>query len=144
MGNWWLAPSSPEAHSCILSCAEISGKTSNHPDSSAPLQPRFGTWLLLAFPKQKSPLKGKRLQTVWDSGKYDGVANGDRENYMKSQGTYFEGDWGVIILCTMFLVSCIFFNKCLYFSYDILSGQTSYIDRFISEIISSICFKIIQ
>ncbi len=29
----------------------------------------------------------------------------------------FEWDWGVIILCTMFLVSCIFFNKCLYFSY---------------------------
>ena len=30
---------------------------------------------------------------------------------------YFEGDWCVIVLCTMFLVSCISFNKCLHFSY---------------------------
>ena len=27
------------------------GKTSNHPGDSAPLQPRFGTLLFLAFPK---------------------------------------------------------------------------------------------
>ena len=26
-------------------------------------------------------------------------------------------NWGIIVLCTMFLVSCVFFNKCLYFSY---------------------------
>ena len=36
---------------------------------------------------------------------------------MRHQGTYFERDQGVIVLCAMFLVSCIFFNKCLYFSY---------------------------
>ena len=30
---------------------------------------------------------------------------------------YFEGDWGFIVLGTVFLVFCIFFNKCLYFSY---------------------------
>ena len=35
---------------------------------------------------------------------------------MRSQGAYFEGDSGIIILYTMFLVSYIFFNKCLYFS----------------------------
>ena len=35
---------------------------------------------------------------------------------VRSQGAYFEGDWGVIVLCTMFLVSYVFFNKCLYFS----------------------------
>ena len=28
---------------------------------------------------------------------------------VRSQGAYFEGDWGVVVLCTMFLVSCIFF-----------------------------------
>ena len=28
-----------------------------------------------------------------------------------------KGDWGIIVLCTMFLVSCIVFSKCLYFSY---------------------------
>ena len=32
-------------------------------------------------------------------------------------GNYFEGDWGVLVSCTTFLVSCIFFNKCLSFSY---------------------------
>ena len=41
------------------------------------------------------------------------------ENCVRSQGAYFEGDWGVIVLCTTFLVSCIFFNKCLYFSYQV-------------------------
>ena len=47
---------------------------------------------------------------------------------MRSQGACFERDWGVIVLCTMFLVSCIFFNKCLFFMLHgwIPSGQTSY------------------
>ena len=48
------------------------------------------------------------------------------ENTVRSQGTYFEGDWGVIVLCTMLLVSCIFFNKMsLFFILNgwILSGQ---------------------
>ena len=34
----------------------------------------------------------------------------------RSQGAYFEGDWGIIVLCTVFPVFLIFFNKCLYFS----------------------------
>ena len=33
-----------------------------------------------------------------------------------SQGAYFEGDWDVIVLCTMFPASFIFFNKFLYFN----------------------------
>lgn len=32
-------------------------------------------------------------------------------NCVRSQDTYFKGDSGVIVLCTIFLV--IFFNKCL-------------------------------
>ena len=47
-----------------MSHAEFFSETSNHPGDSAPLQPRFGTLRLLAFPKTKSPLKGKRIQTV--------------------------------------------------------------------------------
>ena len=47
-----------------------------------------------------------------DSGKYDGAADGNWENCVRSQE-----DWGVIVLGTMFLVPCIFFNKCPYFSY---------------------------
>ena len=40
---------------------------------------------------------------------------------MRSQGAYFEGVCDVIVLCTMFLVSYMFFNKRLYFSYS-MSG----------------------
>ena len=65
MSNWWLAASSGCACSCITSYAEFFGKTSNHPGDSAPLKPRFGNlcdfWLFL---KLKSPLKGKRFQSI--------------------------------------------------------------------------------
>ena len=47
-----------------MSRAEFYGGTSNHPGDSALLQPRFGALRLLAFTKLKSPLKGKRFQTV--------------------------------------------------------------------------------
>ena len=36
-----------------------------------------------------------------------GAAEDDWENCVRPQDTYFEGDWGVIVLCTMFLVSSI-------------------------------------
>ena len=89
---------------CITSRAEFFSKTSNYPGDSAPLQPRSGALRLLAFPKTKINLKEKRFQT------------GDeiQENTMGScwrlgkpcevPGACFEGDWGVIVLCTMFLV----------------------------------------
>ena len=126
MGSWRLAASSQQrAHSCITSPAEFFWETSNHPGDSVPLQPRFGTLQLLAFPKTKITSEGEEISDWWwDSGKYDGAADGDWENYVRSQG---EGDWGVIVLCTVFLVSCIFFNKCFCLSLldsCILSGQT--------------------
>jgi len=37
------------------------GKASRHLRLSAPLQPRFGSLRLLAFPELKSPLKGKKF-----------------------------------------------------------------------------------
>ena len=36
---------------------------------------------------------------------------GDWESCVRSQGACFEGDWGVIALCS---VSCVLFNKCLF------------------------------
>ena len=121
MGNWWLAASSGQhASSCVTSCVEFFGKTSNHPGDSAPLQPGFGTLRLLAFPKTKIIFKREEISDHWwDSGNYDGAADGDWENCVRPQGAYIEGDWGVTVLCTMSLVSCIFFNKYLYFSYHI-------------------------
>ena len=102
----------------FMSCAEIFGETSNHPGDSALLQPRFGTLQLLAFPKTKITYEREEISDHWwDSGKYNGAADRDWQNRVRSQGAYFEGDWGVIVLCSMFLVSFIFFRKCLYFSY---------------------------
>ena len=117
MGNWWLAASTQQcAHSCITSHAEIFDKTSNHPGDSAPIQPRFGTLQLLAFPKTKITFEREEiLGHGWNSGKYNVAVDGDWENWVKSQGAYFEGDWGVIVLCTMFLVPCTF-KKSLSFS----------------------------
>ena len=132
--NWWLAASSWQcAYSCIISHAEFIGETSNYPGDSAPLQTRFGTLWLLAFSKLKSPLKGKRFQTIGEiqentmghltviptKGFAECFEQRERywENCVRSQDAYFEGDWGNIVPCMMFLVSFIFFNKYLYFSY---------------------------
>ena len=118
LGNWWLAASSWQcAHSGIMSHAEFFGKISNHPGDSASLQHRFGALQLLAFPKTKIIFEREEISDHWwDSGKYDGTADGNLENCVRSQRAYFEEDWSVIVLCTMFFVSCIFFIKCLYFS----------------------------
>ena len=106
---------------CLLmhhvSC-RIFGETPNHSGDSAPLWPRLGTQRLLAFPKTKITFEREGISDYpWDSGKYNGAADGTWENCVsRFQGAFSEGDWGVIFLCTMFLVSCIFFNKCFYFS----------------------------
>ena len=120
MGNWWWAASSdntpaPASH---LMHSFFFCKTSNHPGDSAPLQPRFRALWLLAFLKTKISFEREEISDYQrDSGKYDGAADSDWENCVRSQGAYFEEDWGIIVRCTMFLVSCTFFNKCLYFSY---------------------------
>ena len=80
MGNSWLA-SSTQQHtcSCIMSYAEIFVETSNHPDDSAPLMPRFGSLQLLVFPKTKTKFTLEREEISdcwWDSGKYNWVAEG--------------------------------------------------------------------
>ena len=107
MGHWWLAASPRQcSHSCIMPCADFFGKTPNHPGDSAPLQLWFGTVQLLAFPKTKVTFeRGEVSDHLWDLGKYNREADGDWENCVRSQGACFEGAWGIIVLCTMFLVS---------------------------------------
>ena len=77
MGNcWWASSSRQRAHSYITSCAEFFGKTSNHPGDSGPLQPRFDTLWLLAFPKTKITFEREEiLDQRWDSGRYDTTAD---------------------------------------------------------------------
>ena len=117
------------SHSCITSSVEIFGKTSNRPGDSAPHSPDLTPFDFGLFPKLKSPLKGKRFQTRRDSGKYHRAADGNWENCVMSQDAYLEGDRGIIVLWTMYLVTCIFFRKCLFFIVHgwILSGQISLI-----------------
>ena len=84
-------------------------KTSNHPGDSVPLQPRFGTLRLLAFHRTKITFEREKISDHrWDSGKYDRAAEGNWENCVRSQGAYFEGDWG-----SSSYVQC-FFNEHFY------------------------------
>ena len=72
------------------------------------------------FHKLKSPLKGKRFQTVdeiqenttgnwwrFQQRNLQNVFNSGKcwEKCVRSHSAYFEGDWSVIVLCTMFFVS---------------------------------------
>ena len=108
MGNWWLATSSwQHACSCSTSRAEFFGEISNHPGDSALLQPRFGTLRLLAFSKTKITFEREEISDHWRNlGKYNGAADGDWENRVRSQGAYFEEDWASLscIQCFLYLV----------------------------------------
>ena len=128
MDNWWLAPSSWQCtQSHILSHKDFFGETSNHPGAAVPPQPRFGALWLLDFPQTKISWKGRDcrwgsqqeiLDCGWYSGQKDRAAAGNWENCVRSQGAYFEGDWGVIVLRILhLLVYCIFYNQWFYFSY---------------------------
>ena len=59
------------------------------------------------------------------------------ENCARSQGAYREGNCSVIVRCTMFLISCIFSSKCLYFTYY-MAGYL--LDRFLCVHITIIAF----
>ena len=131
MGNRWLAVSSRQC-TCsgfIVSCSFL-GKhqiTQVTQPLYSPDLMHYDFWL---SPKLKSPLKGKRFQTVNEIQE-------NWENCVRSQAAYIEGDWGVIVLCTVFLVSCIFFSKCLFFILHgwIPSGLTIYIYIYLFKII---------
>ena len=65
VGNWWLAASSGQhTCSCITSCAKFFSKTINHPMIQPPYSPDLVPCDFWLFPKWKSPLKGKRFQTL--------------------------------------------------------------------------------
>ena len=131
LGNWWLAALSRQcACSCIMSHAEFFLQNIKLPKLFRSLQASFGTLKLLAFCKTKIIFDREEISDrQWDSGKYDVAGDGDWENCVRSQGAYFEGDWGIIVLCTIYLVSSsinvsIFHSTWLDTSWYI---QTSYI-----------------
>ena len=127
--DWELHHNNVPAHVSCLVQSFLAKHQITQVTQHCPLQPRFGALRLLAFPKTEITFEREEIADhQWDSGKYDGTADSVWENYVRSQGASFEGDRGVIVLCKMFLISCIFFNKSLFFlSYGgIPSGQTSY------------------
>ena len=109
-------------HSRIISCAEFLAKH----QTTQVAQPRFCTLWLLAFPKTKITFEREEISDHrWDSGKYNGVADGDWENCVKSQHAYFEGDWGVIVLCTIFCIWYFFQHYLFHITWLDTSGQTA-------------------
>ena len=104
-GDWQLHHNNAPTHT-ITSHKECFGKTSNHPGDSAPLEPRFGALRFPAFPKTRIIFEREEISDHWwDSGKCDRAADGNWENWVRSQSAYFEEDWGSRVLRTMFLVS---------------------------------------
>ena len=101
-----------------VSCSFLFAKHQITPVTQPPYSPDLVPCDFWLFPKLKSPLKGKRFQTIDEiqENMKGQLADEDWENCVRSQDAYFEGDWVIIVLCTMFLISCIFLNKCLYFS----------------------------
>ena len=133
VGNWWLAASSwRHTRPCIMSRAEFFWWNIKSPRWLSP--PAAHIWCPETsgiFPKLKSPLKKREeiSDPWWDSGKYHSAADGYWENCVRSQGAYFEGDWGAIVLCTMFLVSS---------SISVSIFQITRLDTFWTDLMSSL------
>ena len=105
--DWQLHHDSVPAHASRL--MQFFGETSNHTGDSAPLQSRFGALWLLDFPKTKITFEREEFSDYrWESGEYNRAADGVWKNCVRFQGAHFEGEWDVIVLCTMFLVSYTF------------------------------------
>ena len=118
-GDWQLHHNNipPHALHLVQSCLAKHQITQvTRPPYSPDLVP-CDFWL---FPKLKSPLKKKRFQTI------DEI----QENTMGQLMAIGRTVWGPklpawkgtevslpYVQCFLFLVSCIFFNKCFYFSY---------------------------
>ena len=122
-GDWQLHQDNMPAHASPLMQSFLAKHhqiiQGTHPPYAPDLVPQ-----LLDFPKTKIPFERKVISDYgWNLGKYDRTTNDNWENCVRPQGAYFEGDCGVIVLCTMSLVSSsmsVFFIVCGW----ILSGQT--------------------
>ena len=82
-GDWQLHHNDVPAHVSRL-IQSFLGETSNHPDVSAPYSPDLAPCDFWLFPILKSPLKGKRIQTI------DEIEENTRGQLMTIGGTV----WG--------------------------------------------------
>ena len=105
--SWWLTASSGQcACSCITSQCRVYWRNIKSLRQLSPPAAQIWCPATSDFSKSKSTFEREEISDLqWDSGKYNRSADGDWENCVRSQSAYFEGHWGVIALCTMFLVS---------------------------------------
>ena len=130
IGHWWLAASSWATYPLMhpVSCSFL-GKTSNHPDDSVPCSPDLVPCHFWLFPNLKLLWKGRdfrlsmRFRKVWQ-GSWGLMG----ELYEVPRCLLWMGPEASLsyVQCfffsfpppgTIFLVFCIFVNKCLHFSY---------------------------
>ena len=126
MGNWRLAASSQQCVPlCIMSCAEFLAKYQITHMTQLPYSPALVLCNFWLFPKLKSPLKGKRFQTIdeiqenmmWqlmtiptkDFAECFEQWKRCWENCVRSQGAYFEGNEASLsyVQCFLYLISSI-------------------------------------
>ena len=103
-GDWQLYHKDMPVHaSCLMQNFLVKHQITQV--TQPPLHPIFGALRLLAFPKTKITFEREEISDHWwDLGNIMGqlIVTG---RTVKSQGAYFEGNWCIIVLCTMFLVS---------------------------------------
>ena len=101
------------------------------PGDSVPSEPTFGSLWLLTFPKTKITFDREEISLCqWDSGKYDGTADGEWENCVRSQCAYFEGAEVSLsyVQCFLYLVSS---------SINVSIFHTAWLDTFWTELYTS-------
>ena len=103
-GNWQLHHNNMPTHASglvqsFLVKTQITQVT--QPSYSPDLVP-CDFWL---FPKLKSPWKGKRFQPIVENRENKTGKLIVMGRTVRSQGAYFERDGGILVLCTVFLVS---------------------------------------
>ena len=119
MGNWWWAASSRKhACSCIISHADLFVKHQITQMTQPHYSPDLVPYDFCLFSKLKSPLKGKRFQTV------DEIQENNTGQLMVMGRTVcgpkvptLKGTEVSLSCVQCFLYLVLFFSKCLYFSY---------------------------
>ena len=116
--DWQLHHHNTPTHaSCLMQ--SFFWETLNHPGDSAPLQPRFGTLWLLDFPKTKITFEREEILDHPRFRKIRWCSWWQLAELCEVPRCLL---WrGLRLHCPMYSVSCIFFNKCLYFSHYVAS-----------------------
>ena len=113
MGNWWLAASSQHTHHVSHLVQRFLAKHQITQVTQPPYNPDLVPGNFWLFPKLKSPLKGKRFQAV------DEIQENNTGQLMAIRRTVEVPRcllWrGLRRHCYIYNVSCIFFNKYLFF-----------------------------